>query len=909
MDQVISNIQVLLQLPIAIKSEELASIQNGSYEDIHHALYQIQDRLPPGIQLNIDNLTADAAHIYPGAPIDGQEQFEAEQKQELENPDVSGAIGGLASLGLAMKKTSKEVELAQGYEVEKKDNVNKAIDEITKTNDVALKQQKVRELLDSLQREKLFEHRKDDLVKKLQDANPKSGKEVAAKVQDRFNSLQNKRENPGEGKLKKTASDDAYQKYLDRMVAKIPNMTDKELSSFLKRYTNRQLQATRVDFQKLMFEDERVRFRFKFLGFKYEWKTQKKIVSVRDQNKITKQQRKDNKPILQKWADERKKARAEALRLYKEQKAAEVAKLGRLRYWLNQMGFRRRKPVQQETVTFTTEQPDTSGDNGPSFDPIGTANQIYGNIQRLKNIPNWVKGIFGNGGATSGAGVGSTVTSASSAGAGGAGGPIAAFFASPAGWITIIVLIIIIIIVVLLIVIFGKGGNGTTTIVPGQIQCPSSNPSTAQMITVLEQQFNIAINGTDANVIGDVYSTVCTLSQYTFVQLLHVPQVKIDINLDVPDKYHSACSGHTAQENGTYKIDIYGACSSSPGNEFVITHELAHVIQFENADLVSQFCSQVYHGSLQTGHCVSSHPNSIPTYNCLRDYTPNVDTPNPAECFSDMAGSFLTYKDFHDTVVNNGHTIPNNWQLMNDYPGNFPVYYNFALLNLFSANTATGNASQLVSIAQQITQNLGKTFGRAIDEYDQIVPNPPGHFQLQNSPSPNYVVAMRSGSACIVVNGVKKCVNSRYWCTDLLIDTYNITLGKRVLGEDLGTVQDMIYFWKNPPSSSFVFVHYRLAGEHQSALLKLYGSKPTFGDALFFESKEGDHNGFEHVALIRDMNLDSNGNGKILTYEANNNSTTGTYPIYNWQIRNTPYPVTGFGLYTGIPGGGAVGGF
>lgn len=901
--QNISNIKTLLQLPIALRAEELTAIQTGSFEDIHHVLYSIQERLPENIHLDIDNLTADAATLYPGVPLDGQEQFEAEQRQQ--ESLGFGDAATLAAVPLTFQKTSKEQELANTYDVLKKDEVNKTIADITATKDGAERQKKVRALLESLQRETLYEDRKNKLLEQVKEANHKNGEELSARIQKRHEELQQDRRRPVERKglgrtTTPTASNENYNAYLDRLMGTLDGFSDERLEKFLKSYTNKQLAGTHVDFRKLFSEKLEERKHFKFLLGKY--KRQKRIISIGDQNKIWKKQKEKTRPILKGWADERKKARDAAIKKYNEQKAAELVKIGRLRYWLNQMGFRRRKPQREVTITETIQQEDdSSGGNDSSFDAIDTANQAYGMFQRGKNFVNTIRNLMGNGGAASGA------EAAASSATGAGGGGIAAFFASPAGWITIAGIILAIIII--LVVLIANGKFPTTTTQPGQSQCPQNIPSAPQMLTVLEQQFNITINGTDTNMIGDMYTTICTLSKYSFVQLLHVPQVKIDIYLDVPDKYHSACSGHTNQKNDAYRVDIYGACASTAGNEFVLTHELTHVIQFENTDLVSQFCSQVYRGSIRSGHCTASRPSTIPTYNCLRDYTPTVDTPNPAECFSDMAGSFLTYKDFHDTIRQGGQIVPNNWQLMNDYPGNFPIYYNFALLNLFAANTAIGNSSQLVSIAQQITQRLGKTFGRSIDLYDQIVPNPPGHFQLPDSPSPNYVVAMRSGSACIVVNHVKECVNSRYWCTDLIIDTYNISLGQRMLGEDLGSVEDLIYFWKNPPSSDFVFVHYRNASEHQSALIKLYATKPTFGAALFFESKEGDYNGFEHVALIRDMSLDSSGNGKILTYEANSGSTTGTYPINNWQIKNTPYPVTGFGLYIGIPGNGLGGSF
>lgn len=875
--QVISNIQVLRQL--GLKPEELESIQQGTYEDIHHALFAIQKRLPDGVRLNIDNLTADAATLYNQGPHDGQEQFAAEQKS-VELPNMAG-FAGLAGTAVALQPTSKEHELATGYEVEKKDEVNGEIAKI-KGLEGQDRHTQIRKVLDSLQREELHNQRLTDLKARLTEADQKKAADAIEKLDKRFSDLKKEREAPSRTK---TATDEAYKAYTERLTTKLAGMSDTEVESYLKKYTSRQLGGTRIDYQRLFNEELEARKRFKFLG---KYKRAKKIVSVRDQNRMWKKQKGNVKKIVKKWDKEKEKLRREAKMRQDKRNARLAARLSFLSRFLR---LRRRRPQQATEEQYITTDDSSSGDensdqssssNRSPQDLINKIQNTYNNAQDLanlaKNATKLLRGLGGEGGALSGLG--------------GFFSGLGGFFATPPGWITAAILFLFLLLFILVMIFASINPNANATL-PGQKLCPDATPtSAAQMVTLLEQQFNIHIHGSDATLINDLYTTSCTLSAYTFIQLMHIPSIRIDLYIDNP-----ACSGHTEGESGGYRVDIH-ACASSAGDQFIITHEFAHVIQFENANLVGKFCSQAYHGSISKGHCESSSPNIIPTYNCLRDYTPTIDTPNPAECFSDMAGAFLTYKNFHDTITRNGQTVPNNWERMDNYPTNFPQYYNFASQNLFLPNTTIPtNASGLVTIAQTITSKLSKTFGRKIDLYDQIKPNPPGNFQLPNSPNPKYVVVMRGGQSCATINGNRECVLSRYWCTDLLIDTYNVVLGKRVLGEDLGTVEDMIIFWKNPPTTNFVFVHYRNANEHQNALAALYTTKPNFGDALFFESVEGKHTGFEHVALIRDVSLDGNGNGVIHTYEANNGSTTGTYPISRWQIKNTPYPVTGFGLY------------
>lgn len=445
----------------------------------------------------------------------------------------------------------------------------------------------------------------------------------------------------------------------------------------------------------------------------------------------------------------------------------------------------------------------------------------------------------------------------------------------------------------------------TNSLTGTSIACPTTDPvDSPSMIKTLTAYFNITLLGpgvTDSKFVTDMYHTVCKLAKYRYIQLLQVPKTPISVYL-----YNDfQCSGHTQPDEKGYSVDHLHSCNSSAGNEFMLTHELGHIIQWLNPGLENQFCTNVYGGKLVkygTDYACQSKGyafNTIPTYNCLYDY-PKLPPPYMEECFSDMVGSFLTYKQFADTV--NGS--PKDAYKMGNYPSNFPSYYNFAATNVFSPiPQTTGGIIGFVDTAQAITSHLIKTFGRTVDFFDQLDTRPNALY-LTNSPSPKYAVVMRSGTSCAKINGDLSCIYQRYYCTDLLIDSYNITLKNKVLGEDLGSVENMIAFFKKSSSQGFGLIHYRNATEHKQALEQLYTGNVTFGNPIFFESVEGVHNGAEHVGMIRDIVLNTNqkgqytGDGYIDTYEANSSKTTFRYIISNWNITNVPYPVTGFGTYT-----------
>lgn len=218
------------------------------------------------------------------------------------------------------------------------------------------------------------------------------------------------------------------------------------------------------------------------------------------------------------------------------------------------------------------------------------------------------------------------------------------------------------------------------------------------------------------------------------------------------------------------------------------------------------------------------------------------------------------------------------------------MYGTIQSLDINVGNVPTTGGGSFALVAQAITNNLSRSGGTLFDQFaghprgtPATMTLPPGIQKL----FPSYRVILRQGSNI----GPRW----RYWCTDLIIDTYNLALGKRLLGENLGAVQSQVTFWKTE-GKGFSYVRY--VANHQGALNKLFSSQ-GLGGPIFWESQEGTYNGGEHVGLIKNGSIDSHGNGEIDTYEANAGHTSGKYPIVGWQVKNVPYPVVGFGLYAG----------
>lgn len=124
-----------------------------------------------------------------------------------------------------------------------------------------------------------------------------------------------------------------------------------------------------------------------------------------------------------------------------------------------------------------------------------------------------------------------------------------------------------------------------------------------------------------------------------------------------------------------------------------------------------------------------------------------------------------------------------------------------------------------------------------------------------------------------------------YWCTYLIVDSYNKV---RATGLDRlrhGAVVNMKSYFQNAQANGG-----RLRFLGPTSLV----SQLRPGDTIFFEGQG------QHVSLIKSIVLDPNGNGTIVTYDSNNVVLEDEVSVRNYRALNARttahiYSITGFG--------------
>lgn len=129
-----------------------------------------------------------------------------------------------------------------------------------------------------------------------------------------------------------------------------------------------------------------------------------------------------------------------------------------------------------------------------------------------------------------------------------------------------------------------------------------------------------------------------------------------------------------------------------------------------------------------------------------------------------------------------------------------------------------------------------------------------------------------------------------YWCTNLVIDSYNLA-GAKGLGPNHQGVRGMLDFWKK--TSGYVFIPYTGADSLRQA-------KP--GQA-FFRINPPDYQ-YNHVSILKNISVDERGNGVVETIDSNS-SKGWKSTVASGRIVETYFlsRVAGFGGLAEQPGG------
>jgi beta-lactamase class A len=229
-----------------------------------------------------------------------------------------------------------------------------------------------------------------------------------------------------------------------------------------------------------------------------------------------------------------------------------------------------------------------------------------------------------------------------------------------------------------------------------------------------------------------------------------------------------------------------------------------------------------------------------------------VDPAKAGETPVQAAGQVDTVRQILQTLlgINQGNT---SWNVSTSEQGAMPN---------------AGGADGIVAAAKAIIDNL--QVGNVWAGYYNKMINPPS--------SNGYTAQYREGND----TGVAR--SSIYWCTNTPIDAFNMA-GYKGLGPQHQAVVNMDAYFKS--SASQTSSPYTRLGANDIQQLKP-------GCAFFLEAVDGTHTGSEHTGIVASVNV-TNGNGSITTYESNSTSKSHTFPVMNNVVKNTFYPLRGFG--------------
>lgn len=122
---------------------------------------------------------------------------------------------------------------------------------------------------------------------------------------------------------------------------------------------------------------------------------------------------------------------------------------------------------------------------------------------------------------------------------------------------------------------------------------------------------------------------------------------------------------------------------------------------------------------------------------------------------------------------------------------------------------------------------------------------------------------------------------TRYWCTNLVKDAVSMAYGQPQSTFNLSeSVVGQTSNWKAKGWPYYSYFY----GNHEDVLKKV---KP--GCAMFMMSEYEVHNGHEHVAVLKSVDLDQYGNGTVRTLDANGPVKESQYQVHNWDFVPVSY--------------------
>ncbi len=159
---------------------------------------------------------------------------------------------------------------------------------------------------------------------------------------------------------------------------------------------------------------------------------------------------------------------------------------------------------------------------------------------------------------------------------------------------------------------------------------------------------------------------------------------------------------------------------------------------------------------------------------------------------------------------------------------------------------------------------------------------------MANISNGTYSATKRSGQTELGIGS-----NGIYWCTFLVVDSYNLAGFGGMNVANQGAVVNMIGFWKNTPPR-YKYLDYNNASDKISILSQV---KPGYAMLMQYTPGANDIGALDHAAIVKSIDVDSRGNGKLYTLNSNFPTKDPTrYDIVRGTISGwTSAPVVGFG--------------
>lgn len=185
--------------------------------------------------------------------------------------------------------------------------------------------------------------------------------------------------------------------------------------------------------------------------------------------------------------------------------------------------------------------------------------------------------------------------------------------------------------------------------------------------------------------------------------------------------------------------------------------------------------------------------------------------------------------------------------------------------------------------------------------YSQLVPSGPGTMLMLSPSSASNIVQSAfsiiqklelrldncGGKNCYLYNKKSDEPSTYYWCTYLIVDSYNMSGAAGLSRAGYGLVLGMKSFFRNTGLNG---------GKYNFLPPDAKADQLNPGDVVFFEGRG------QHVSLIKSIELDTDGDGAVKTYEANNVVIEDFISVKSFKLLNAKttaaiYSITGFGKF------------